>query len=59
MPILQVYALEGRSIEQKRRLVESLTRATCEAIEVPPEDVQVMDTPRENWATAGVLASDR
>lgn len=61
MPIVQIYALDGRSVEQKRALARAVTESVCDTIAVPPEDVQVLilDTPRENWATAGVLASDR
>ena len=60
MPIVQIFALEGRTVKQKRELVRAVTRSVCEAIAVPPEDVQVviLDTPRESWATAGILASD-
>ena len=60
MPFVQIYALEGRTADQKRELVRAVTRSVCETIAVAPEDVQVVivDTPRENWGTAGVLASD-
>ena len=61
MPFVQIFALEGRSADQKREIVRAVTRSVCETMTVPPEDVQVVivDTPRENWGTAGVLASDR
>ena len=60
MPIVQIFALEGRTVKQKRELARAVTRSVCETIAVRPEDVQVLilDTPRENWATAGILASD-
>ena len=60
MPFVQIFALEGRTSDQKRELVQAVTRSVCESIAVKPEDVQVVivDTPRENWGTAGVLASD-
>ena len=60
MPFVQIFALEGRTADQKRELVRAVTRSVCETIAVAPEDVQVVivDTPRENWGTAGVLASD-
>ena len=61
MPFVQIFALEGRTADQKRAIVRAVTRSVCETMAVPPEDVQVVivDTPRENWGTAGVLASDR
>ena len=54
MPFVQIFALEGRTADQKRELVRAVTRSVCEAIAVTPEDVQVVivDTPRENWGTA-------
>ena len=60
MPFVQIFALEGRTSDQKRELVQAVTRSVCESIAVKPGDVQVVivDTPRENWGTAGVLASD-
>ena len=61
MPFVQIFALEGRNADRKREIVRAVTRSVCETMAVPPEDVQVVivDTPRENWGTAGVLASDR
>ena len=61
MPFVQIFALEGRTADQKRELVRAVTRSVCEAIAAAPEDVQVVivDTPRENWGTAGTLASDQ
>ncbi len=61
MPIVQIYALDGRTVEQKRALVRVVTQGVCDTIDASPEDVQVVivDTPRQNWATAGILASDR
>ena len=60
MPIVQIFALEGRTVEEKRALARAVTRSVCETIAVVPEEVQVviLDTPRESWAIAGALASD-
>ena len=61
MPFVQIFALEGRTTEQKRELVRAVTRSVCETIAVTPQDVQVVivDTPRDNWGMAGTLTSDR
>ncbi|PZP41785.1 MAG: 4-oxalocrotonate tautomerase [Azospirillum brasilense] len=61
MPIIHIHAFEGRTVEQKRRLVEGITRATVEAYACPPEAVQIVihDTPRTDMAVAGILASDQ
>jgi 4-oxalocrotonate tautomerase len=60
MPFIQVYAYEGRTLEQKRKLVKGLTEATCAAYGVSPETVHVylFDQPRTDAAQAGILAID-
>ncbi len=61
MPSIRVEMFEGRSVEQKRALAKELTDATMRALGVPADSVEVMlfDIPRHDWATAGVLWSDR
>jgi 4-oxalocrotonate tautomerase len=61
MPCIRVDMFEGRSVEQKRALAKELTDATVRALGVPADSVDVMmfDVPRHDWATAGVLWSDR
>ncbi len=59
MPVVTVEMWEGRTIEQKRQLVEGIT-ASFAKIGTPPEAVQIIikDNPKHNWATAGKLASE-
>jgi 4-oxalocrotonate tautomerase len=59
MPVVIVNMWEGRTIEQKRILVEGIT-ATFGKIGVPAEAVQVIlnDTPKHNWGIGGKLASE-
>jgi len=47
--------LEGRTNEQKIRLIKELTKTTCEICGCKPEAVVVIlhDVPKENWGTAG------
>jgi 4-oxalocrotonate tautomerase len=61
MPLVVVKMLEGRSVEQKRRLVRELTNVVVKYTGAPEEQVDVMieDYPRENWAKAGVLFTDK
>lgn len=61
MPEVFVYAIEGRSIEQKRSLVKKITDAVVEDYRVAPDAVSVIliDTPRSMRAKAGVLLSDK
>lgn len=61
MPEVFVYAIEGRSIEQKRSLVKKITDAVVEDYKVTPDTVSVIliDSPRSMRAKAGVLLSDK
>ncbi len=61
MPLIRVEMFEGRSVEQKRALAKELTEATIRALGVPADSVDIMlfDVPRHDWASAGVLWSER
>ena len=61
MPLVIVKMLEGRSAEQKRRLVREITDVVVKYTGAPEEQVDVLveDYPRENWAKAGVLFRDK
>ena len=60
MPTYRIEMLEGRTVEQKKKLVEEITRVTVEVLGGSPESVDILitDVKRENWATGGRLASD-
>ena len=60
MPVVIVKMLEGRTIEQKRGLVEAVTEAVMEHTGAPAEavDVIIEEHPRSNWAKAGKLYSE-
>jgi len=57
MPFIQVYAYEGRTPEQKRRLVQGVTAAVCAAYDVAPESVAIYlhDMAQGDTAHGGVL----
>lgn len=61
MPIIHVNMLEGRTLEQKRKLVSSMTEAVVKSLDVKPEAVRIVlhDLPKQNIAVAGVLQSDK
>jgi 4-oxalocrotonate tautomerase len=61
MPTLRVELFEGRSAEQKRALAKELTEACVRVLGISGDGVDVIfqDVKRENWATAGVLWSDK
>ena len=60
MPTYHVELLEGRSPEQKKKLVEEVTRVTVETLGCSPEavDILLVEVPRSNWATGGKLWSE-
>jgi 4-oxalocrotonate tautomerase len=61
MPTIQVSMFEGRTMEQKRKLVAALTEAVVNSLGSKPESVHIIlhDLPKHNIAVAGVLASDK
>lgn len=44
MPFAQVFLIEGRTDEQKRRVIEKVTQALVEAVDAPVENVRVWIT---------------
>lgn len=57
MPTYHIEMLEGRTIEQKKKLVAEITRVSVEVLGGNPEavDILITDVKRENWSTGGVL----
>ena len=60
MPTYHVEMLEGRTLEQKKKLVEEITRVSVEVLggSADAVDVLIVDVKRENWATGGRLWSE-
>lgn len=61
MPIIQVNMLQGRTVEQKRKLVVGITTAVTESLGVQPEQVRVMihELGPDDYAIGGRTATDR
>ena len=61
MPIIRVELFEGRSVAQKRELVEALTRETARIAGCSPESIYVVieDVAKHNWGAGGSLCSDK
>ena len=55
MPICQIHLLEGRTVEQKRKLIAKITEAMFDAIGAKPESVRVILTemPKEHFGIGG------
>jgi 4-oxalocrotonate tautomerase len=60
MPTYHVEMMEGRTIEQKKKLVLEITRVSVEILGGVADSVDVIitDIKRENWATGGKLWSE-
>jgi 4-oxalocrotonate tautomerase len=60
MPTYHVEMLEGRTPEQKKKLVQEITRVSVEVLGGSPEavDVLIVDVKPGNWATGGKLWSE-
>ena len=59
MPIAQLYILEGRTDEQKERLIREVSEAMSRSIDSPIERVRVSSTemPKSHFGIAGEPAS--
>ena len=57
MPTYHVEMFEGRTLEQKKKLVEEVTRVTVEVLGCSPGsvDIVIAEVKKENWATGGKL----
>ena len=61
MPVVNVQLLSGRSKDQKTRIAQAITDALVDIGGAKPEGVPVIfsDTEKDDWASAGVLLSDK
>jgi 4-oxalocrotonate tautomerase len=61
MPEIVVYAISGRTVEQKRGLVRDITQAVVKNFGVPSDAVVItlLETGTGEKAKGGVLFSDR
>ena len=58
MPVVIVEMWEGRSVEQKQRLIKALTDAMVEHAGASPTHLHVIihETPRESWGRDGKIS---
>ncbi|WP_229521002.1 tautomerase family protein [Paenibacillus sp. GM2] len=61
MPIINIKMAKGRNIQQKQQLVEIITKASAEILNVKEEWVTVIfdEYERDSWATGGSLHSTK
>ncbi|HAR94577.1 MAG TPA: 4-oxalocrotonate tautomerase [Deltaproteobacteria bacterium] len=60
MPIVEIKLLEGRTLEQKKKLASAVTDAVVQSLGVNPDSVRItlLEMAQENYAVAGVLWID-
>lgn len=61
MPEIYVHAVEGRTLDQKRALVQDITAAVVKHFKVEAASVmvQIVESSKDNKAKGGVLFSER
>ncbi len=61
MPLIHIEMIKGRTVEQKRKLVDLVTKTVCDTLDTKPEKVRIIitDLELENYALAGQLAIDK
>jgi len=61
MPLIEIHMLEGRTDEQKKALLESVTRAVRKSIGAPVESIRVwiQEFSRPEYMAAGVWYGDK
>jgi 4-oxalocrotonate tautomerase len=60
VPIALIKIIGGRSPEKKRRLIETVSRAMADSLEMPLDAVRVLldEYPADHWGRGGRLVSD-
>ncbi len=55
MPFVQVTIVEGRTVEQKRALIQGITEACVSAVDATPENVRIAiyEVSPDEWGVAG------
>jgi 4-oxalocrotonate tautomerase len=59
MPVVVIEMWEGRTPEQKEKLIKGVTKAFEESLGTKPESLHIVihDVPKINWGTRGQQAS--
>jgi 4-oxalocrotonate tautomerase len=61
MPLVQIHLLEGRTPEQKKKLITEVTNAVINSLDAPRENVRVVlyEVPKSHWSVGGVTMEER
>ena len=60
MPVIQITLSKGRTVEQKRDLVQVITEESARILKTKNENIRILiyEVEGENWADAGILGLD-
>lgn len=60
MPVIKIDMWEGKDKETKKKLIESVSKAVSQSLNIPEEWVHIVvnETPKENWGLNGKQASE-
>jgi 4-oxalocrotonate tautomerase len=61
MPLIEIHLLKGRTTEQKKKLLASVTQAVSESIDAPLPSIRVWinELADDDYMVAGHMASER
>jgi len=61
MPLAQIHILEGRTPEQKKKMINEVTTALINSLDVPRENVRVViyEVPKSHWSVGGLTMEER
>lgn len=61
MPVVNIKIIEGRSVEQKRKMAKNVTKAIADSLNIPEAAVWISidDMKPENFAQGGELRADK
>lgn len=60
LPVIQITLSKGRTVEQKRELVQKITEESARILKTKSEKIRILiyEVEGENWANAGILGLD-
>jgi 4-oxalocrotonate tautomerase len=60
VPVIQITMSQGRTVEQKRELVDVLTKETARILHVNGDGIRILiyEVSKENWGNGGILGLD-
>lgn len=61
MPFISIKMLEGRTKEQKEKLIKSVSKSVADSLDLDISHVWVVieDFPKDEWGLGGILASEK